>query len=145
MFESASFLKGVFGLAAIIMFGMATAIFQTETSVTYVPTTIHANYLVRIDDKSMWNELVQAIEVGRIDGSGEPVKQALYAEIVEAVKNSRLKNPTVKDFKVSYKRLSWYRVVDDDVVVVKDHYYKHGRWYTVKKVIHKRPYPRWKN
>ena len=137
MVESASLLKGVFGLAAIIMFGMATAVFQTETSVAYVQTTIHANYLARIDDKSMWNELVQAIEVGRLEeDSGKPVKQAVYEEIVETVKNSGLKDPTVKDFKVSYKRLSWYRVVDDDVVV-KDHYYKHGRWYTVKKVIHK--------
>jgi hypothetical protein len=123
-------------LIVMVMFGAVATNFPARTSVAYVPVTIHANYLVRVDDKSMWKEVVQALEVGRLKGADKLVRQAVYEEIVEAVKNSGLRDPAVTGFKVSYKRMSWYRVVDDDVVV-KDHYYKHGRWYTVKKVIHK--------
>jgi hypothetical protein len=50
----------------MIMFGVIAAGFTARTSVAYVPITIHANYAVRIDDKSMWKELVQAIKVGRL-------------------------------------------------------------------------------
>jgi hypothetical protein len=144
MFESVGFLRGrrwlllgsVFGLAAMIIFGVATAVFPAQAPIAYVPVTVHASYAIRIDDKSMWKELVRAIGVGRLEGSGTLVKQAIYAEILEAIQNSGLKDATVTDFKVSCKRMSWYKTVDDDRVI-KNHYYKNGRWYTTETVIHK--------